>query len=226
MPKETEPLTEREQRVVELLSEARASVRAPHSLRTRIDAQRPARATRARLRVIYGAATAAALAAAALLLVLLLPTGTPAGPSASQAAALALNGPTAPAPPPNPRAPRTRLDRDVSEVYFPNLSTSFGWRAVGQRADRLSGHQALTVYYRQRRAKVAYTIVATPPLTNPAGTITKLNGISFRTLNLDGRPAVTWRRRDHTCVLSAMSANVSVGALRELAAWQAPDQGR
>ena len=85
-------LYESERRVVELLHEARASTRAPASLRARIEAERERAARRARglpIRPVYGGALAAALAVVALALVLVAPAGTPGAPSVSQAASLA-----------------------------------------------------------------------------------------------------------------------------------------
>src|SRR5947209_14072286 len=127
MPKEPQPLTEQEQRVVHALHQARATVRAPDHLRARIEAERPRKRTQTRRRVTYGSAVAGALAATALALALILPAGSPGGPSVSQAAALALNGPSAPPPSPNRSAPQVKLARDLEDVYFPNWSAAFGW---------------------------------------------------------------------------------------------------
>ena len=98
----------------------------------------------------------------------------------------------------------------------------FGWRATGERSDRIDGHRAVTVYYQHGAARVAYTIVSTPALATPKAPVTTLNGTMFRTLSLDGRTVVTWHRAGHTCVLSATGVNA--GALRELAAWKVPGE--
>mgnify|MGYP007135466244 CR=1 FL=1 len=193
-------LDDGERRVVELLHELRGD-RAPAGLRARIDAQRPSRAARARSRVVYGGGLVGALAAVLLALVLILPGGTPGAPSVSQAAALATRGSTAPAPPPDPHAPAAKLKMDVQEVYFPNW-IGRGWRAVGQRADRIDGRLALTVYYAWEGHRVAYTIVSAPALQQPAASVTTLHNTVLRTLRIGGRWVVTWRRSNHTCVLS------------------------
>ena len=91
---ELSSLYERERRVVELLHEARSTDRAPAALRARIEASRPTRPCVARRRAGYGGALAGALAAAVLALVLILPGGSPGAPSVSQAAGLAMLGPT------------------------------------------------------------------------------------------------------------------------------------
>ena len=224
MPASEEPLTEQERRIVERIHETHASVRAPEALRARIEAMRPSPAARARRRVGYGGALAGALAAAALALALVLPGGSPGSPSVSQAAALALNGPTAPAPAPASSSPNVKLGLDVQEVYFPNWTTRFHWRAVGQRTDRIGGRQAATVYYSWHGRQIAYTIVAAPALTQPATQTTTVDGTELRTLDLAGRVVVTWRRAGHTCVLSG--SGVSPAVLQELAAWKVPGETR
>jgi anti-sigma factor RsiW len=216
---EVRALYERERRAVELLHRVRATERAPAALHARIDAQRPSAAVRIRRRVTYGTALAGAIAAVALAVVLLLPSGTPGAPSVSDAAALALRGPSLAAPVPDPRAPGQRLKVDVQEVYFPNWARSFNWTAVGQRVDRINGRLAATVYYRWRGHLIAYTIISAPALKPPAASVTTLHGTTLRTFKLGGRWVVTWRRNDHTCVLS--SASVSPALMRTLAAWEA-----
>jgi anti-sigma factor RsiW len=217
---ELSALYERERRVVERLHEARASDRAPARLRARIEAERPSRRRLAGRRATYGAALAGALAAVVLAVVLVLPGGTPGSPSLSQAAALAARGMAAPPPTPDPHVPAVKLHRDVEEVYFPNWSGPFGWRAVGQRVDHLNGRPAVTVYYQHDGQRLAYTIVGAPALSQPGAAVTRLNGIELRTLNLGGRLVVTWRRAGHTCVLSG--TGVAASDVQRLAAWEAP----
>jgi hypothetical protein len=216
---EVTALYERERRAVEILHRARVSDRAPAALRARIEAQRPRARTRVRQRLSYGGALAASLAVIALALVLILPSGTPGAPSVSQAAALALRGTAAPPPTPDPTAPNEKLGQNVGEVYFPNWSNRFGWRAVGQRIDHIGGRLAVTVYYAWRGRRIAYTIVSAPALAAPAARVTRLSGTELRTLALGGRLVVTWRRQDHTCVLSGNG--VPAWMLQRLAAWNA-----
>jgi hypothetical protein len=209
-----------ERQVVDLLREARATDRAPARLRARLEAARPSRRTMVRRRVGYGGSLAGALAALALALVLILPAGAPGAPSVSQAAALAARGAVAPPPAPDPRFPAVKLLQGMGEAYFPNWEPKFGWRAVGQRSDSLDGHRALTVYYEWHGNRIAYTIVSEPTLSQPAAAVTVLSGTVLRTLTLNGRLVVTWRRANHTCVLSA--AGVSTSVLQRLAAWRSP----
>jgi hypothetical protein len=216
---ELSALYERERRVVELLHEAASTDRAPASLRTRIEARRPSKAVRTRRRLSYGGALAGALAAAGLALALILPAGSPGSPSVSQAAGLAVLGANVPPPTPDP-ATAVKLDASVGEAYFPNWSLRFHSPATGARSDRINGRLAVTVYYRWRGRQLAYTIVSAPALREPAGRVTVLDGTEYRAFRENGRTIVTWRRADHTCVLSA--TNISAAAMKRLAAWEPP----
>jgi hypothetical protein len=213
-------LYERERRVVDALHQARATERAPQRLRTKIEASRPNRARAARRRFVYTGGVAAALAAVVLALVLALPSGTPGSPSVSDAAALAARGPTQAAPAPDPSMPGARLHQSVGDVYFPNWTSRFGWQAVGTRIDKLGGRTAVTVYYRWKGATIAYTIVDAPPLAEPSAKATNWDGTKLRTLTLNGRHVVTWRRAGDTCVLSG--TGITAAVLQKLAAWKVP----
>jgi anti-sigma factor RsiW len=213
---------ERERRLLVALAHARSADRAPASLRARVEAARPSRRTAARRRLVYGAGFAGALAAIALALVLLLPSGTPGAPSVSEAAALAVRGADRAAPAPDPSNPTARLNQSVGEVYFPNWASSrLQWRAVGERVDRLKGRTAVTVYYGWGRNRIAYTIIGTPTLTGLTAPETWRDGTAMRTLTVNGRLIVTWRRDGDTCVLSATGIRAS--ELQMLAAWRVPE---
>jgi hypothetical protein len=202
-------LLENERRAVEALRGA-AQVRAPMTLRERIADDR-ARAGRApgRRRVVLGSGLAGALAVLVLVLVLALPGGTPGSPSISQAASLAVRGANAPAPNTHGRT----LARDVDEVYFPNWA-GIGWKATGERSDRLDGHLLDTIYYHGHGTEIAYTIVGGSALAQPAHTRPGKWGL--RSLALGRRTLVTWQRDGHTCILTG--AHVSPQALLGLAA--------
>jgi len=211
---------DRERVAIAALHATRAD-RAPERLRARIEAQRrAAERTRGgwlvgRGRLAYGG-TAAVLAAVAVAIALLLPGGTPGGPSVSQAAALALRGSAASAPLPDPKHPQAKLSQDVQDVYFPNWSDPFHYRAVGMRTDRFDGRQAVTVYYAHGPQQIAYTILAVPALTRPGTPIHLVNGTALQALKIGNRLVVTWRRTGHTCVLSGVG--VSWAELSKLAA--------
>ena len=208
---------ERERRAVAALRELRAD-QAPANLRIALDARRPAPRRRAPL--IYGGALTAAVAAAVAALVLLLPGGTPGAPSVSQAATVAFRGPAMAAPAPDRTHPGFKLNQDVEDVYFPNWFDRFGYRAVGQRVDRIGGHLAVTVYYqREGGSMVAYTILASPALPWPGTRTESVKHVKYQSFTSGSRWVVTWRRAGHTCVLSA--AGVPVSVLAQLAGWRA-----
>jgi hypothetical protein len=210
-------LYERERAAVEVLRRA-ATEPAPARLRMRLEAQRTSHASRPVWKPAY-AVVAGALASVVVALALLLPGGTPGSPSVSQAAQLALRGPSGPAPAADPSDPRMKLDQRLQGLYFPNWSDTLGWRPVGVRSDQLSGRQAVTVYYQRQGMRVAYTIVAKPALAQPSSPVNQLGSVAVQTLDLRGRTAVTWRRAGHTCVISA--SGVPRRMLEQLADWPA-----
>jgi hypothetical protein len=187
--------------------------RAPASLRIAIDRGRN-RAPRGRARPVFAGALAA-VGAAAVAVILLLPGA--ASLTVTQAAAVALRGPVMPAPPAQSTG---KLRRDVQDIYFPDWSGRFGWRASGQRIDRINGRLTVTVFYRRGGKQLAYTILASPALSWPKAQTRRLYGLELRSFAAAGRLIVTWRRANHTCVLSA--SGVSAGELSRLAAWKAP----
>jgi hypothetical protein len=67
---------------------------------------------------------------------------------------------------------------------------------------------------------VAYTIVSLPALSQPSANVTQKRGVALRTLSIDGRTVVTWRRDGHTCVISG--PGLSTLDLQRLAAWSSP----
>jgi hypothetical protein len=206
---------DRELRAVNALHELRAD-RAPAALRIAVDTRRH-RAPKRRERLVYAGALSATVAAVVVALVLLLPGGSPGSPSVSQAAALATRGAALPAPAEHGGT----LRRDVQETYFPNWRPSFGLWASGQRTDRLNGRLAVTVYYTDHsKREIAYTILAMPPLDWPTARTSQVDGLALQSFVQDGRTIVTWRRGDHTCVLSA--SGVSATRLAQLASWRVP----
>jgi hypothetical protein len=208
---------EQERQAVAALHALRSD-RAPARLRIAVDERRRPAPARPR-RVVFGGAVAA-VAAAVAVAILLLPGAAPGSPSVSQAAALALRGPVMGPPPPGTTQNSGKLGQDVQDVYFPDWSGWFGWRAVGQRVDRIGGRLAVTVYYRRGDRQIAYTILASPALRWPAGATRRLDGVVLRTFGSGGRLIVTWRRGNHTCILSA--SRVSGAEMSRLATWRPP----
>jgi hypothetical protein len=206
----------RELRAIEALHTTRSDF-APPRLRARIEAQRR-QAERPRRGLVFGGSLAAAAAAVVAALALLVPGASLVAPSVSQAAALALRGAASSAPLPDQSG--AKLRRDVQEVYFPNWSRSFQWTATGQRSDRLDGKRAVTVYYGKGNTQIAYTILTAPALRWPGAQTHLVNGTELQSFRLDGRLVVTWRRANHTCVLSG--SGVSLSELTMLATWKTP----
>lgn len=221
--------------VLSALREVEREVRAPRRLRRRIEA---VARSRRRLLLITGpvdgrrrlpdapsrpwglrVATAMTAAAALLAVAVLLPGG-PGTPSLTQAAALANRGAAGPAPTPDPDDPGVKLSEPVGDAYFPNWTSTLGWRPTGLRRDALQMHGAVTVYYSLGAARLAYTILSPPALPPPAAMVTVESGKTVRTLWLHGRLVVTWRREGSTCILTG--TNVSPAQLRRLALTDPP----
>jgi hypothetical protein len=147
----------------------------------------------------------AAVAAVALALVLVLPGAVSGGPSVADAAALAEQPPTQPAPAPVASTPQL-LRAEVDGVSFPNYAAKFGWKPVGARRDDVGGRATTTVFYEKDGRRIGYTIVSGDALDPPADArTTERGGVEFHTFSVDGRPAVTWERQGRTCVLSGQA---------------------
>ena len=81
------------------------------------------------------------------------------------------------------------------------------WQAVGVRADTVGGRRTRTVFYERAGRRIAYTIVAGPPLDDGA-----------RQLRTDdGRAALEWVRDGHTCVISGA---VDPALLAQVSRWR------
>jgi anti-sigma factor RsiW len=197
-----------ERRAVTALAALREQDRAPAQLRSRLQAE--PRVRRAREggrafgagRLAYGGGLATALAAVIVVVILALPGGAPGAPSVSQAAALAGRGATAPAPGRDPMSPRW-LTAAVGRLHFPDWSSATGSRAIGRRTDFIRDRRVVTVYYAVSGRTVAYSIVASPVLPMPNGTVSEVRGTYVQSFHQGGRTVVTWRQAGHTCLLSA-----------------------
>jgi anti-sigma factor RsiW len=205
---ELQELVDRQRRAV-AQTRALASEPVPESLRAAVEEQRREK-RRPLSRPLPRLGFAGALAATVAVVVIVLSGGS-AAPTVADAAGLTTRAPSAPGPPP---AGRTRLSADVEGVAFPNLRPAYGWRAVGQRRDELDGRRATTVFYAKGGRRVAYVIVGGRGLERPsdARTVTR-QGVLYQTLRLKSRPAVTWRRAGHTCVLIGPAPRAELLAL-------------
>jgi hypothetical protein len=204
---------EEQRRAMTLIRDAAAEVRAPLALRERLEAQRTSSWRPRAQRRWFSVALAGAVAAAVLLAVVF---AGPSGPTLDDAAAFGAQPATGPAP----AAQGKLLAADRDGVRFPEWGAKFGWKATGIRSGEIEGRPATTVYYEKEGKTLAYTIVGGDALDGPddARTVTA-EGTPvdlFRTG--DGRPAATWEREGHTCVLAG--AGVPDAKLAELAGWK------
>jgi hypothetical protein len=202
-----------QRRALTLIRGAASEVRAPLALRERLEVQRSTSWRPRTAKRWFSVATAGALAAAVLLAVVL---ASPGGPTLDEAAAFAARPATGPAP----AAEGKLLAADQDGVVFPEWDAKFGWQATGIREGEIDGRDATTVYYEKDGKTLGYTIVGGDALDGPddartidaEGTPVEI----FRTD--DGRPAATWEREGHTCVLTG--EGVPDAKLAELAGWK------
>jgi anti-sigma factor RsiW len=205
---------ERQRMVLRAIRNAAAP--APDSLRAAVAARRGA--SRPARRPALIAAGVAAAAVAGLAALLLLPSGAPEGPSVATAAGLAKRGPDAPPPPRYDDEPAL-LAAKLEGVRFPRWQQRFGWHATGARRDRLDGRRVATVFYRARDRQLAYTIVGGAPLQEHGGRRFVQADTRFRLIRRGSARVLTWRRKGHTCVVTA--AGVRTAELLALASWRA-----
>jgi anti-sigma factor RsiW len=209
---------ERQRRSLTATRMLAAEEEVPDSLRTAVGAlSHPRRARRPGSRgLVPRIALAGAAAVVAAVVAALVMTSGPGAPTVAAAALLATQAPTGPAPPPAGQA-GTRLAASVGGVPFPDFTRFAGWRATGIRHGRIGGRDATVVFYGKDGRRIAYAIVQGTALARPrAGTTMLIHGVSYQTLRLHGRLAVTWRRGGRTCVLIGQATGRQ---LLRLASW-------
>jgi hypothetical protein len=214
---ELQALLERQRQSV-VAARALATEQPPASLQTAVEARVQALGTRRRpsLGLLPKVALGGAAAVAAAVIAAVVLTGGPGAPTVADAARLAIQAPTGPAPPPTGKA-GTRLAIGVEGVAFPNLERAYGWRALGIRRGRIDGRNATVVFYGNGARRIAYVIVAGDGLSRPArAQPTLIGGVEYQTLQLNNRLAVTWRQGGHTCVLVG---EATLAELLNLASW-------
>jgi len=226
-----DPHTEAE--IVELVRSIDA--RAPAQLHARIEAlvaasspqgerasaDRARRSPVLRWGLLAGAPAVAAAAIVVLVVSLAGGGGSPAGSSRltlDAAVALTLQPATMGPPAEDPRQD-TQLKVAQESVPFPYWEESFGFRATGERRDRVEGRKVTTVFYADAHNKwLGYAIVGgTPPPPVRGGQIVRRGGTVFRFLNSHGARVVTWLRDGRLCVVAGHG--VSDQTLLRLASW-------
>jgi hypothetical protein len=201
-------IPEREQRVADLLTEARVSTRAPDGLRARVGALRrepgrqlgPTRIGGLASRRVGLSGLAGLTAVLVAALVIALSGGQAAAPSLAQVAAISGRGPAGPAPGPLPSASSTLLTAAVGDLHFPNWQAQGGLLSSGERTDKIDGRTVRTVFYAHAGTRLAYSIVAPPVL---AWGSRKANS-RYSVVRDGSRVTVVWTDRGHTCALTGV----------------------
>ena len=164
----------------------------------------PAARVAARRRFAYAGGLAGALAAIVLALVLALPGGTPGAPSVSERGRARRPRAHAGSPRrPIPGMPGARLHQNVGDVYFPN------WTLALRMARVRSPHRQARRARPRSPSTTSGDASGSPTRSCPRRrwpsrrrSATGWNGTELRTLTMNGRLVVTWRRAGDTCVLS------------------------
>jgi hypothetical protein len=215
------PRTEPE--IVELIRSI--DVRAPQELHDRIEAlvaeRTPALARRRPPVIRWGLlAGAPALAAAVIAVLVVSLTGGGGGSplTLEQAVALTLRPPTMGAPEEDPRNGAELMVR-ADGIPFPYWEESFGFRATGERVDRVGARKVTTVFYADSHDEwLGYAIVSgTPPPAASGGVVIDRGGGAYRLLRSHGARVVTWLRDGRMCVVTGHG--VSSRTLLALARW-------
>jgi hypothetical protein len=221
------PLSEEELELArngeELIAAAVADVRAPQSLREAIERDRERAAARAQVpfwrRHRLGLAVAGVAAAALAAVAIALQTGSNGTePSLTKVYAATQLPPTKAAPARLGGSPPV-LDAKVGNLKFPDWQQKFGWKAVGRRADSLSGRPVTTVFYRNPEgARLGYSVVSGDPLGGkPPGRQVTRKGNTYHVARDGEHTTVTWTQQGHTCAIVA-SSTVPQANLVDLAA--------
>jgi anti-sigma factor RsiW len=210
----------------ELLEKQRRAVQAtrllaaddvPASLQTGVEERRRALgSSRSGRRLVPRLALAGAAAVAAVVVAAVVLNGGPGAPTVADAARLATQPPTGPAPAPAGTA-GTRLAIALEGISFPDFARLYGWTALGVRYGRVDGRDATVVVYGKGQRRLGYAIVAGAVLSPPAdGEAAVIDGVEYQTLRLNDLLVVTWRRGGHTCVLIGQAPRAE---LLKLASW-------
>jgi anti-sigma factor RsiW len=204
---------ERERQLVARLHAARAGDRAPASLRARLETDRERRAAVPR-RPAFRLAGAAGAIAVALVVVLGITLSPGSTPTLAGTVALATRSASQPV---SAVAHSGTLTAHVGWVRFPSRIAALDVAATGERADRIDGRQAITVYYAGRGGSIAYSVLASA-LPRPSGSAVVV-ATGYYLLTVGHRTVFTWRSGADTCVISATgpSGQLLAGSARRLA---------
>jgi anti-sigma factor RsiW len=150
--------------------------------------------------------TAVAAAAVGALVLPALPGSEQAAPTLAAATALGARSITSARPVSRPSTGKGHpmlAGVGVEGVRYPDWRREYGFRAIGSRTDRLGSRRATTVFYVKGGRRVAYTVLSGGPVNIPRGSRpVRWKGKLRHVFTANGRVAVTWQRRGHTCIVS------------------------
>jgi hypothetical protein len=170
----------------------------------------------------WGLAMAFVGLTATLALLVALVAGGRGGAFTVREAAAATLRPATTAAPARDGNDRAELTAAVDGVAFPYWGGRFGWRASGERTDRVAGRTIITVFYVDGRGRrLGYSIAggAKPPPLD--GAIAWRGRTSFHLFMQAGARAVAWLRAGHVCVASGRG--LASSTLLHLASWSGGD---
>lgn len=101
--------------------------------------------------------------------------------------------------------PAALPDAGVPPPSFSSLAAAAGWTTVGSRRDRVAGRDAVTAIWERAGRRIGHTVLTGEPLGPPEGSRrTGRRGILLYSIDVDGRPAVTWTEGGRTAVISSL----------------------
>jgi hypothetical protein len=185
----------------------------------RTSAAEPRRPPRAGLRLGRPALAGGVAVAVAIALVLAFSVSSTGGPTVVQAAQLSALASERPAPAPDPERSGL-LARSFAGVRYPDWSSTFEWRADGERSDEMDGRRTATVFYRHTHHRIGYTVISGATIEPPDDAERlEVNGLAMKRFRVGDQDVVTFQRNGRTCVLSGQVHDPDT--LVKLAAWKA-----
>jgi hypothetical protein len=164
-----------------------------------------------------GGGLAALCGAAVLLVAIVLAPGDRGATTIASMAAVSVQPPELPAPPP---AGDAKLRRSFAGVTFPDWESAHGWRAVGARRDGVDGRATDTVYYHHTHHQIGYTVLSGAPVDLPwRGRRVERDGVAVQLYRDGPRTVAVFERSGRTCVLAGVVHREET--LVKLATWRA-----
>jgi hypothetical protein len=197
--------------------DAATAERAPSSLRACVTLAKPPARRTGPSRVAALLCTAVVGAGAAAVVAIVVVVGGAAGPTVAQAAVLTSRPSQVSVTEPE-IGQGTLPGVRAAGLTYPYWEDHFGYTAQGVRHDNLGGRQVTTVFYTRGASRVAYEIVAGPPLRQ-GGRVwsTDRQGVELWAMSTPSGVVVSWLRDGHTCIV--IGSGTQAPTLLKLAAW-------